>query len=84
MTHVNSISKVIRVVPRWLTVPLTCRGLYVWADTILHSTTAIIQGQLKLHRQLKVFKRTLKTAKKWKYGTKNVFMKKIVSKYASE
>ncbi len=28
MTHVTYISKVIRVVPHQLTVPLTCRGLY--------------------------------------------------------
>ncbi len=42
---------------------------------LLYSTTAIVQGQLKLYKQLKVLKRTLKTAKKWKYGTKQCIYK---------
>ncbi len=33
MTHVTSISTVIRVVPHQLTVPLTCRGLYQWSQS---------------------------------------------------
>ncbi len=46
--------------------------VYCWLLNLLvqiHSTTAIVQGQLKLYRQLKML-RTLQTAKKWKYGTK--------------
>ncbi len=50
----------------------------------LHWTTAIVQEQLKLYRQLKVLKRTLKTAINENMAPNNVFIKNIVSKYASE
>ncbi len=39
MTHVTSISKVIRVVPRQLTVPLTCLRLYdQYGQQVKHSS----------------------------------------------
>ncbi len=40
---------------------------YIWHD--IHSTIAIVQWHLKLYRQLKLRKRTLKTAHKWNHGT---------------
>ncbi len=39
-------------------------NMEAWQTTILHLTTAIVQGQLKLYGQLKVLKRTLNTKKK--------------------
>ncbi len=41
---------------------------FLYTDRV-HSTTAIVQRHLKLYRQLKMWKRTLKTAYKWNYGT---------------
>ncbi len=50
----------------------------------IQSMTPIVQGHLKLYRQLKVFKRTRKTTRNENTGLCNVFMKKTANKYDFE